>query len=249
MALTRLQIVTEICDVVGKNLPATAPSGSLLQDRVVNYLNFAQRRIARHHSFYALQQTQESAATVASTKTYPLETGTNNLGLTSVARIDSIVLNDSENSRKLECWIFRKFDKWYPRPENFSTGRPSIYTRWGNNIVLFKIPNAVYTLKIRYGRFPTALTSDSQLHDFGEDKDQLLITAGVMETYLALEEYNDAKVYYELFIGQLEDAVRSEDEVDLEVDGDSFGGPGYISGEPWTDPFGAAGDPLYNYPE
>ena len=48
--MTRLQIVTEVCDVVGKNLGASAPSGGLLQDRVVNYLNWGQRRIANHYS-------------------------------------------------------------------------------------------------------------------------------------------------------------------------------------------------------
>jgi hypothetical protein len=249
MALTCLQIVTEIGDIVGKNLPATAPSGALLSTRILMYLNWAQRRIAKHHTFWALQKTKENAATVADIKTYPLESGTNNLGLTNVSKINTVKLMDSENSRKLEYWLYRKFDKFIPRPENYTTGRPSVYTRWQNNLILYRIPDAVYTLEIKYGVFPTNLTSDSQLHDFGEDKDELLVTAGVLETYLALQEYGEAKNWYELFIGQLEDAVKSEDESDWEPDGESYSKPGYSSGSPWSDPFGASSDPLYSYPE
>lgn len=247
--MTRAQMVAEICDVVGKNLGASAVSGALLQDRVVNYLNWAQRRIANHYSFYELQKISETAETVASVKTYPLESGDSNLGLSRVAGINSVRLIDSENSRKLDFWHYRKFDKWYPRPENYATGRPTIYTRWGNSLILFKIPDDAYDLHIRYGQYAQELTSDAQLHDFGEDKDQLLVTAGVLETYLALEEYNDAKIWYELFVGQLADAVRGEGDEDWEPEAEPSGGPGYRSGEPWLDPYGTAADPLGRYPD
>ena len=115
---------------------------------------------------------------------------------------------------------------------------------------MFKIPDASYTLHIRYGQYANNLDSDSQLHDFGEDKDQLILTAGVLETYLALEEYNDAKVWFELFMGRLEDAVKADGDEDWEPQAESFGeGPGYQSGEPWLDPYAGYGDPLRGYPE
>jgi len=248
--MTRVQIVTEICDIVGKNLGASAPSGALLQDRVVNYLNWGQRRIANSYTFYTLQSVKEDAATVADVKTYPLKTGTNNLGLTGISMVNNIRLIDGENSRKLDFWHYRKFDNWYPRPENFATGRPRIYTRWGDNLILFKVPDDAYTLHVRYGVYPTALTTDGQYHDFGEDKDQLVLTAGVLETYLALEEYADAKVWYELFKGRLEDAIKAEGDVDWEPEAEPIGGPpSYQSGSPWIDPYAGYGDPLYNYPD
>lgn len=245
--LNRLQLVTHICDIVGKNLGASAPSGALLQDRVVTWLNFAQKRIANHYSFYELQKTIETCVTVADVKTYPLSDGTNNLGLERVCALNSVRLIDSENSRKLDFWHYRKFDKWYPRPENFSSNRPKIYTRWGNNLILFPIPNDIYSLHIRYGQLPNDLDSDTQVSDF-IDRDRLLLTTGVLETYLALQQYNDAKVWYELFLGQLEDEVRSEGDEDWEPEAEPPGGPGYSSGSPWTDPFGGVQDPLYGYP-
>ena len=249
MAMTRLQMVTEICDVVGKGVAASAVSGTLLQTRVIQYLNWAQKRIANHYSFYELNAIKENASVIASVKTYPLESGTNNLGLSRVSAINSVILLDSENSRKLDFWHYRKFDKWYPRPENFSTSRPRIYTRWANSLIFFKIPNATYTIQIRYSQYPNDLTSDAQTSDFLE-KDQLLVTAGVLETYLALEEYNDAKIWYELFVGQLTDAVKAEGDEDWEPEAEPHGGhPGYMSGEPWLDPYAGYGDPLRGYPE
>jgi hypothetical protein len=246
--MTRLQIVTEICDIVGKGMGASAVSGGLLQNRVVTYLNWGQRRIANHYSFYELQQTSETPTTVADVKTYPLESGTNNLGLSRVATVNSVRLIDSENSRKLDFWHYRRFDKTYPRPENFVSARPSIYTRWGNNLILFKIPNAAYSLHIRYGQYANNLDSDGQRHDFGEDKDQLILTAGVLETYLALEEYTDAKIWYELFLGRLTDAVKAEGDDDWEPEAQEFrSGSGYTSGEPWIDPY--IGGPLQGYSE
>lgn len=246
--MSRVQLVTEICDIVGKGSGATAVSGGLLRDRVVNYLNWGQRRIANHYSFYELQQTSETAATVDGVKTYPIESGDNNLGLSRASSLNSIRLIDGENSRKLDFWHYRKFDKWYARPENFAEGRPSIYTRWGNNLILFKIPDAVYSLYIRYGQYAQNLTSDGQYHDFGEDKDQLVLTAGVLETYLALEEYTDAKVWFELFMGRLTDAVKADGDEDWEPEAEPHGGgPGYQSGEPWIDPF--VGGPLQGYPD
>lgn len=248
--MTRLQIVTEICDIVGKNLGASAPSGALLQNRVVTFLNWAQRRIANHYSFYELQKESETPLTVASVKTYPIESGTNNLGLSRVATLNSVRLIDGENSRKLDFWHYRRFDKTFPRPENFATDRPSIYTRWGNNLILFKIPNAAYSLHIKYGQYANNMDSDGQYHDFGEDKDQLVLTAGVLETYLALEEYTDAKLWYELFMGRLIDAVKGEGDDDWEPEAQGFReGPGYQSGTPWSDPYAGYGDPLHNYPE
>lgn len=246
MALTGAQIVTEVCDIVGKSTAASSVSGADLQDRVLKYVNWGQKRIARVYSFHELNVNKLTAATVTDIKTYPLETGTNNLGLTGVKDIHSIRLIDSHNSRKLERWSYRKFDEYYPRPENYATGRPRIYARWGNAIDMFKIPSAAYTLYIRYSKWPTDLTTTTS-SDYS-NKDQLLVTAGVMETYLALEEYADAKVWWERLLGMMNDAIKAEGDVDWSPDAEPhISRPAYGSGEPYNDPFGTPDDPLYGY--
>lgn len=249
MAMTRSQMVTEICDVVGKSAAAASVSGALLQDRVVTYLNWGQKRMARVYSFNELNDTKENAVTVAGVKAYPLFTGDNAFSLTRLKDIHSIRLIDDENSRTLTRWSYRRFDKRFPRPENFTTGRPSIYVRWANKIELFRIPDSAYTLYIRFSQWANDMSSDTQVSDF-LNKDQLLVTAGILETYLALEEYTDAKSYYQLFLGQMNDAIKAEGDVDWEPEAEAFGGSGNIeSGQPWLDPYGSAGDPLYGYTE
>lgn len=248
MAYTRDQFVTEIADTVGKSENASALSGAVLQDRIRTYLNWAQRRLSRVHDFHELNGLITTATTVTDLKTYPLITGTNNLGLTNLKDIASIRLDDNENSYNLVRWRYRRFDQKYPRPENYTTGRPTIYTRWGANLELFRIPDAAYTLKIRYTKYPTDFTTGSQESDF-TNKDQVLFTIGVFETYMQLEEYGDAKVWLERLYGQLSDVIHAEGDLDWEPESS----PGlfnyYNSGQPQYDPYGDPGDPLYGYTE
>ena len=249
MAMTRTQMISEICDTVGKARGAGAVSGTTLEARVVYYLNWGQKRIARHYSFQELDVLKTNSATVTDVKRYPIVSGTNTLGLVRPKDIQSIKLVDSENSRKLDRWSYRKFDRYYPRPENFVSARPRLYVRHGNWVELFRIPNAVYTLHIRYPQWPLDLTSANQTSDY-ENKDELLVTVGILETYLALEEYEDVTVWWAKFKGMLTDAVHVEGDVDWEPEAEPFGArPGYGSGEPWIDPYGGVGDPLYGYPE
>lgn len=245
--MTRDQFVTEICDIVGKRVTASSVSGASLKDRVQTYLNWAQKRTARFYSFHELNVLKTTCTTVTDVKRYPLTAGTNTLGLTRPKDISSIRLIDGAYSMKITRWSTRRFDTKYPRPANYSTGRPSIYIRDGDNIELFKVPNAAYTLYIRYPQWATDFTSGAQVSDF-KDKDQLITTAGVFETYFALEEYTDAKIWYARFLGQLTDAVRATGDIDWEPQSAPSGDEGYESGSVYDDPFGSVGDPLYNYP-
>lgn len=245
--MTRDEFVTEICDIVGKKVSAASVSGTALQTRVRVYLNWAQRRLARAISCSELEVKKTDSATVANVKTYPLVTGTNNLGLTRPRDIRSIRLIDGANSRNLIKKSYRWFDKRFPRPENYSSGRSSFYIPEGSNIELFRIPDTVYTMEIRYNQWPTDFSTGSQTTDF-DNKDELLVTAGVLETYLALEEYNDAQVWFNKFKGQVIDAQTDEEETDWEPEADSYSEHGEpIIGEPWISAEGNPGDPLYGY--
>ena len=163
------------------------------------------------------------------------------------------------NCKALIRWSYRKFDKWYPRPENFTSARPRIYLWFGTYIEMFKVPDAVYDLYIRVAHWPTELSTDGQTSDF-QEKDELLVTAGVMETYLALEEYVDAKVWGNKFAGNryletgaiggmLRDTICADDaDIDWEPEAEPGRSiPEYMSGTPYSDPYGSQGDPLYGY--
>lgn len=248
MSKNRLQMITVVADALGKSSKATSMSGALLGDRCIDFLNWGQQRIARAYNFEELNAIQESAALVASTLRYPMKTGTNNLGLTRPKDIASVRLIDSENSRCLDRWSYRKFDKKFPNPSIFTTGRPSIYVRYGNNLEFFRIPDSAYSLYIRYPQWAQDLSSDGQTSDF-EDKDQLIITAGILEGYLHFEEYEDAKIWASQYAYQLQEAIKISGDMDWKPSPENFsnGRGGYISGEPWIDPFGTSEDPLSGY--
>lgn len=248
MAKTRDQMVTIVADAIGKSRSASALSGALLGDRCVDFLNWGQQRIARSYNFDELNINQESAVTVADIKRYPMITGTNNLGLVRPKDIASLRLIDAHNSLTLKRVTPRWFDIRFPQPTNYSTGRPEMYTRYGSNLELFRIPDDAYTLYIRYPRWAADLDSASQTSDF-EYKDQLLISAGILEGYLHFEEYNDVTIWAQRFTGQLSDAIKTQGDMDWEPQSEPFnsGVGGHTSGEPWIDPF--IGGPLQGYPD
>jgi hypothetical protein len=250
MAKNRSQLVTVVADALGKAQAATAISGAQLGERCIDFINWGQHRIARYYSFDELNALIESATTVASTKRYPLITGTNNLGLTRPKDITTVRLIDDHNSTKLERWSIRKFDAQYPYPENYAEQRPSIYIRWNNNIDLFRIPDDAYTLHIRYPQWPQDLATDGQTPDF-EYKDQLIITAAILEGYLHFEEYESASSWFKTFMGLLGEHIKAVGNVDWSPDAEPFStNPGgYTSGEPWLDPYATPTDALYGYPD
>lgn len=240
--MTGSELITEITDIVGKSENATAISGAQLKDRVVISLNFAQKRIARAWNFDELNETDTAQATVDGTKEYDI---VSTWGLTDYKDINDILLVDGENSIKIDRWTYRKFDKYYPRPENFSEDRPRIYTIYKRKVIFFKVPDDAYTLHIRYSRWATDLADDGTASEF-LNKDQLLVTAGVMETYMNLQEYADAKIWFSRFAGQMEGAIGVENPIDWAPQGEQYSTPSFPqSGSPWTDPFGSSDDPLW----
>lgn len=238
MAKTRDQMVTVVGDALGKSTAATAISGALLSDRCIDFLNWGQQRVARAYHFEELNVNLETATTVANIKRYPLITGTNNLGLVRPKDIASVRLINDQNSWTLTRWSQRKFDQRFPQPTNYSTGRPQLYIRYANNLELFRIPDAAYSLYLRYPQWAQDLSTATQTSDF-QYKDQLLITSAILEGYLHFEEYNDVAIWLQRFIGQLSEAIKVEGDMDWEPQADEFHANrgGYYSGEPWIDPW------------
>lgn len=247
--LTRDQLVTEVCDVVGKSVSASSVSGSDLQTRVRVYLNWAQQRIARFYNWRELQVIIESFTFASTVKRYPWVSGTNNMGLTRPRDIGSILLLDDYNSRRLVRVARPNFEKKYPRPENFANYRPRMYMVIGEAIEVFPIPDATYSTRIVYHQWPTPFTASSQTSDFS-NKDQLLVVMTVMETYLALEEYSDAAIWFNKAMGMLTDAMKAEGDVDWEplAEPIDLRTPQSISGAPWIEPGSTMDDPMYGYP-
>ena len=247
--MTGQELVNEVLDAIGKRADGLTASSETLETKALRYLNWGQKTILGYFAFPEFENLKSDAATVADVKRYPLETGTNNLGLTNVLDIQSIRLIDDSYSRTIKRWGQRKFDKAYPYPEKYTTDRPSIYIVHGNYIEFFKIPDDAYTLHIRYIVKPTEITLATTNTDF-DDRDKIVVTAGVYEFYKALQEYKDVTIWKEILEDEIKKEVRLCGDRDWEPRSQQFGeGEAYQSGEPWIDPFGGVGDPLFTYPE
>jgi hypothetical protein len=248
---TQAQFIPIIADGLGKSVQATALSGATLNNRIVDFMNWGQERICRAYNFDELTIQDQSAVTIEGQLSYPIiGSAGGGFNLTLPKDIDTIRIIDDQNSIKLEKFITRKFDQKFPLPSNFAFQSPRIYTTRGMNIELFRIPDEVYNLYITYYAWPTPFTTalTTQVSDF-YFKDQLIITAAILEGYIHFAEYDQVKIWEELFMIRIKEAIHAEGDADWEPHASEFktSKGGYQSGEPWLDPYATSTDPLYGY--
>lgn len=101
-----------------------------------------------------------NAETVHAQKTYLLTT---DLLLTRPKDIFSVRLINDTASANLKYVPHKEWDEANPYPEGTAEGTPSKYTLVGNSMELFRVPDDVYPLYIRYNQWPVALVEDADV--------------------------------------------------------------------------------------
>lgn len=193
------------------------------------YINWGQLEIAKAHTFRELRKLTE-LATVADSKYITLTANPKN--------IMSLRLIDGTLSRKLRYIPTRKWDKFVPRPESLTTARPDFYTVWSQDgtvkFELYRIPDAVYTVEMRWEAYPTAMTTDSQTSDY-ENLDECIVSFATSKAFRSLG--NDTKAGEWLGKGRSLLATAIRDDKTLYSDSDV--GPLSMTslGDYWIDPF------------
>ena len=205
MALSRLNMANEVLDNLGRSSAGQTRSGTTLSAMVIRWLDRAQVRITRRAELLFKIAT---ASTTASQLTYAFPS--------NVKTVFSIRLEDGTNSRKLIPVMPWEFDYLVPRPASNTTGRPDFYVPYkaSNTFELFRIPDATYTMRLRYSIWPTALTTDSQTTDFqaaGIDTDDVMIYFATEEGFNWLQEFVDAKVWMNRANDRLKEIIESEE--------------------------------------
>jgi hypothetical protein len=181
-----------------------------------------------------LKKDTTGAKTVADKKIYHL---TEDLGLSYLKDIESIVLSAEGNSRKLTWVDPRELDEKIPYPERFGTGKPRWYTRYGDNIELIRIPNKEYPLHIRYSKWPEPLIKDEDVSPLGTQWDHILVflAKDIANAYLNGEYINFlAKAGEYLKIGLSESRTRPDEALIAEPFSPT---PASAVGEYWKNPF------------
>jgi hypothetical protein len=131
-----------------------------LDSRLVTFLNWAQTEIARQYTFRELQNLDTTTPTTGSVDYIAAPS--------SIKDLFSIRVLDGTGSRKLIYVPDRRFDALVAKPDEYAEGRPSHYYTWGANYYLWRIPDAIYQTRIRYSKWPTALSGGSDTSDLTE---------------------------------------------------------------------------------
>ena len=124
--------------------------------------------------------------------------------------IYSIIRVDSAESQKLIQVPSRQWDSVIPYPEYFNRAAPTHYRRWGDNIELWHVPDAIYTIRGHRSKWPTTLVNDTDLSDI-DRKDDLIITLTMIWLCIQSDRQDRANHYWAVFKTLHKESI-SEDE-------------------------------------
>lgn len=193
--------------------------------RILRRINWGQEGVAAAHTFYEMRTTY-AFSTVISQKAYALPA--------RVKEVYSIRLISGSESRKLERIQEREFDKKVPYPEDISTSKSLFYVDFSaSSLDFFPIPDAVYSISMRYSAFPAdlTLTTASTL----SYKDSLLVNLGIAHCFYLLREEEEANTWFGGIVAKLyAEAVNADSQREV-VDNSSVARPFGIVGRQLRD--------------
>lgn len=198
-----------------------------LDSRLYRFINFAQDQLARYHQFDELETVLEN--------TFTTSTGTVDLP-SKPLDIRSFRLIDGSHSRKLDYYTPRQFDEVLPKPDWYTTGRPSIYTAYRKKVEVWRVPDDSYTYKLRYKAYPTAFTDgSSETSDF-EGMDDILIALATSWAFRSLGESEKASYWIGVAAKGMQLAKKADlYTTDYEPSGEATAN--LTAGEYWLNPW------------
>lgn len=175
-----------------------------LSSRSLLFLNDAyyELTMAPRFSFYELDLAA-STTTIADTSSYSLP--------------DDfwfvLDLTDATNSRKLHRGHWQEFDR-----STSTSGQPTRYARFGATFQLDPIPDAVYTLTLRYRKRPAELVAGNATL-LGREWDEPLIVLATIKGFEALQNREKAATQRALLepLLQLREDVPQLEDMDSET--------------------------------
>jgi hypothetical protein len=111
-----------------------------------------------------------------------------------------------------------------------ASGQPTAYTVRSNELFLWPTPDGAYGLTMRFWRLPQDMVNDSDIPALPVQYHEDPIAYAMWKCYLRENDYQAAKVWQELWEGELL-KMRGE------AQGEVFDGPRQVSGT-WGDPHG-----------
>lgn len=205
----------------------------LTNERCVTALNFAQAKISRKHDFRELKAFYNVntffTADAFNDKFVPLAPFTKH--------IHTAILIDNTSSRKLVERPWRMFDRDFPMPEALARGRPSVYSRWNDQLIIYPVPQQVYPIRARITTYPRPFNltmGPTAVSDY-EWKDDILISLAEAYLWKSFGRPDKADDLLAEAQGHFIDAVKQDTDMpdmDIQLDLNTTNLGSY-----WADPF------------
>jgi hypothetical protein len=206
-----------------------------LDSRLPSIINLAQQRLARIHDYDEME--------VISTTTVNNTGSTNDkyLTLPNKREVFSIVLLDGASSRKLIQRTPQFWDRRIPMPEYWARDRVQDYIIWGQTVELWPLPNATYTLRMRWSQWPQDLVASTDTSQFLQ-KDEILVELALVYCFNSLGKEDDARKHSaNVSMLMLEAQQKDDTHPDLNILPSASDAQviqdGGLGSTPWLDPF------------
>lgn len=198
--------------------------------RLPRIINLAQQRLARIHDFDEMETLSTVEVNNTSNVTDKI------LTLPAKREVFSIILLDGANSAKLVQRTQRFWDRKLPMPEYWTRNRPQEYVLWGDTAEIWPMPNATYTLRIRWSKWPTDLITLTSTSEF-KQKDEILIELALVYFFNSLGKEEESAKHNSILRQLLSECINNDDtKPDIDIVPEANVYHSSIS-EPWRDPF------------
>lgn len=177
-------------------------------------LNLAQARLGRIYDFSDMARlditTLNFTGNPANDKYMSLPAYTKTIH--SLILIDNTTGGSLWSSRKMVEKPWRWFDKQFPVPEVLPAEWPSIYTRWGDIIIMVPAPQAAYQAQMRFVAWPTPFDAlkPTVTSDF-DNKDDILLEDALRHTWRRLGRLDQADAHEKRVERLVTEAIERED--------------------------------------
>lgn len=235
--LTLADLTSEVRQGLGNRT-----DGGVSQQRIVNVLNMAQKRVARRWPWKDLKQllyaqmsyTNNPSADIFMSLPFQLRTVHSFVLLDTTGGISTL-----GQSLKMIQKPWRWFDRHYPSPAWLAPGWPQVYAWWGQFIMMVPPPQAPYTAQIRATIQPPAFVlTNLTAASVYTDKDDILINWSLGYLHRSYGRL-DRAVYHENLVNELvNEAIEQDDrQPDLEISRDLGELPGVTATTYWNNPW------------
>lgn len=197
--MTFKQIYEEVIWNLNKEKRGTTPTDTELINSVKLWVNNRQLDVCKAHNFYFMQDTNPDVFTVDGDQSYLLTDFSSNY-----KEIVSLVLIDGTKKTRLTKWGEGEVDSKYSKTD--TKGKPTYYWTWENEVWLYPIPDAVYTLQMKSYNLLSDLSADTDENEITKRFPDVLVSGACAEGARWLQE--DTSEWEQKFQNGLADMVR-----------------------------------------